>query len=501
MAKTVHIQTVCFKGINAHPVDVQIQISSGIPSFSIVGLADKAVSESRERVKAAMHSVGIGFPMKKIVINLSPANIKKEGSHYDLAIAVSLLVATGALPQDLCDYVCIGELLLDGSIVHVRGALSSAVYAMETGKKLLCPYSCAGEAAWAGGIEILAPAHLHDLMNHFKGEQLIHQQTGQIQDLCESYGDFSDIKGQEQAKRLIEIAACGGHNVLLSGPPGAGKSMLASRMISILPPLSPKEALESTMIHSLSNYGSSGKLLRYRPFRRPHHSSSMVSIIGGGMNSLPGEVSLAHGGILFLDEFPELSRMALESLREPLETGEVTIARANCHITYPSMFQLVAAMNPCRCGYFGTDGRECHQAPLCAENYRKKISGPIFDRIDLFMNVPSIQISKIQDISDGDKSEIVAKRVATTQVIQHKRHKSSGLASLNARVPSGIFESTLRCEDDAKALLIKASDKFFISMRGYQKVMRVARTIADMDFSTAINKKHVAEALSYRSIH
>ena len=372
------VQTVAFRGVDALPVDVQVMIAPGKVNFSIVGLPDKAVAESRERVQAALHASGLSLPPKRITVNLAPADLPKEGSHYDLPIALGMMVALGAIPSDCLDaYVVLGELSLDGRLAHIAGALPAAIGANALGKGLICPQSAGGEAAWADeNMDILAPASLISLANHFRGTQVLSRPVANIKTKREKTLDLADIKGQETAKRALEIAAAGGHNLLMVGPPGSGKSMLAARLAGILPDLSPPELLEVSMISSIAGALEDGKLSGERPFRTPHHSASMAAMVGGGIKARPGEVSLAHNGVLFLDEFPEFSPQVLDSLRQPLEDGETSIARANHRITYPSRFQLIAAMNPCRCGMAGEPGHHCRRGARCVDEYQARISGP-----------------------------------------------------------------------------------------------------------------------------
>ncbi|MFQ5765599.1 MAG: YifB family Mg chelatase-like AAA ATPase, partial [Rhodospirillales bacterium] len=382
------IATVAFQGIDVLDVDVQVQMSSGLPAFSVVGLADKAVAESRERVRGALHAMGLALPAKRITVNLAPADLAKEGSHFDLPIALGLLAAMEVLPADEIEaYTALGELALDGGLTPVAGVLPAAIHASGAGRGLICPGSQGPEAAWAGEVEVLAPASLIQLVNHFKGTQVLTPPEARLTDAGPRYPDMADIKGQETAKRALEIAAGGGHNLLMVGPPGAGKSMLAARLPGLLPPMDAGETLEISMIRSLAGELKDGGLARARPFRDPHHSASMAALVGGGQRAKPGEVSLAHLGVLFLDELPEFQRGVLEALRQPLETGRASVARANAHVTYPARFQLVAAMNPCRCGYLDNPAEACSRAPQCARDYQSKISGPLFDRIDLHVDV------------------------------------------------------------------------------------------------------------------
>jgi magnesium chelatase family protein len=384
------VATVAFEGIEVRPVDVQVQVAPGMPAFAIVGLPDKAVSEARERVRSALIASGLALPARRITINLAPADLPKEGSHYDLPIALGLMAAIGAIPHDaLSGFTVLGELGLDGSIAPVAGVLPAAIGANARGDGLICPATCGPEAAWASPeIEIIAAGSLIQLANHFKGTQVLSRPQPKILETTGPLFDLADIKGQESAKRALEVAAAGGHNLLMVGPPGAGKSMLAARLPSILPPLAPAEL----MITSVAGAIQGGALTNRRPFRAPHHSASMPALVGGGLHARPGEVSLSHQGVLFLDELPEFQPQALDSLRQPLETGEVSIARANHRVTYPARFMLVAAMNPCRCGKANEPGFSCRRGPntRCAAEYQTRLSGPLLDRIDLHIEVPAV---------------------------------------------------------------------------------------------------------------
>ncbi|MGB8430806.1 MAG: YifB family Mg chelatase-like AAA ATPase, partial [Pseudolabrys sp.] len=387
------VATVAFEGIEARAVDVQVQVAPGLPAFNIVGLPDKAVSEARERVRAALVASGLALPARRITVNLAPADVPKEGSHYDLPIALGLMAAIGAIPHDVLNsFTVLGELGLDGSIAAVAGVLPAAIGANGRGQGLICPNACGPEAAWASPeIEIVAAQSLIQLANHFKGTQVLARPQPKIRERNAGMLDLADIKGQESAKRALEVAATGGHNLLMIGPPGAGKSMLAARLPTILPPLSPAELLEVSMIASIAGEIDDGALTNRRPFRSPHHSASMPALVGGGLRARPGEISLAHNGVLFLDELPEFSGQVLDSLRQPLETGEVSIARANHRITYPARFMLVAAMNPCRCGRASDPGFSCKRGMniRCAAEYQGRLSGPLLDRIDLHIEVPA----------------------------------------------------------------------------------------------------------------
>lgn len=497
------IKTVSFVGISAIEIDVQIQIINGLPAFTIVGLPDKAVAESRERIRACLFSMGISLPPKRITVNLAPADVQKEGSHYDLPIALALLTAMEIITQeDISNVIAVGELSLTGYIAKIPGVLPAAIFAKSKNKILICPEDCAQEAVWTGEDSILAPKTLLSLLNHFKGEQILprisREHTDFSRDTENIHGCFSDIKGQIVAKRAMEIASSGGHNVLMLGPPGVGKSLLASRVPSILPQFTSEEALEVTMIHSLAGQMTDTGLITQRPYRSPHHSASLVAIVGGGTHAKPGEISLAHRGVLFLDELPEFSRAALESLRQPLETGNITIARANNHITYPARIQLIAAMNPCRCGYLGVEGKECSVAPKCGKDYLRKISGPLLDRIDIFIDVPDVKIEDFKQSKDSiEPSSTIRKRVIEAREIQSHRYKDMPFKT-NAEVDGHEIENYLT--EEAKQLLYKCIDKAKISARGYYRVVKLSRTLADMGKSDSITKDHIAESLSYRRI-
>jgi magnesium chelatase family protein len=498
------VSTVAFEGVETRPVDVQVQIAGGAVAFMIVGLADKAVGESRERVRAALIASGLALPAKRITVNLAPADLPKEGSHYDLPIALAVMAAIGAVPADaLQGYTVIGELALDGAVSAVAGALPAAIAANARGHGLICPAVCGPEAAWASSeLDILAPRSLIQLANHFKGTQVLSRPTPALRASGGPMADLRDIKGQENAKRALEVAAAGGHNLLMSGSPGAGKSMLAQRLPSILPSLSPRELLEVSMIHSIAGNLADGALTDRRPFRAPHHSASMAALVGGGVHARPGEISLAHQGVLFLDELPEFSSQALDSLRQPLETGEVAIARANHRIVYPARFQLVAAMNPCRCGHAREPGYACSRGPniRCAAQYQGRLSGPLIDRFDLMINVPAVTAADLLLPAPAEGSAEIAERVAAAREIQGERYRGLGLplVSSNAAAPAGIVEQVLQADAAALALLREAAERMRLSARGYHRVLKLARTLADLDGGGAVGRSHLAEALSYR---
>jgi magnesium chelatase family protein len=401
--------TVAFEGVEARIVEVQCAISAGMPGFAVVGLPDKAVSEAKERVRAAMNAMSIALPAKRITVNLSPADLPKEGSHFDLPIALALLAALQIIPKDEVEAtVSLGELSLDGRLIPVIGALPAAMAAAEEDRALLCPRACGAEAAWVGATQVLAAGSLDEVVRHFTGQAPITPaEAGEV--LPPPLGrDMREVKGQERAKRALEIAAAGRHHALMVGSPGSGKSMLAARLPGILPPLSAQEALETSMIHSLAGLLSEGGISRTRPFREPHHTASMAAIVGGGKGAKPGEISLAHNGVLFMDEFPEFPRTVLETLRQPIETGEIMVARANAHVRYPCRFLLVAAANPCKCGYMSDPARACAKVPVCGEDYLGRISGPLMDRFDLRVEVPPVAYTDLDLPASGDSSATIA---------------------------------------------------------------------------------------------
>ncbi len=462
------------------------------------------MSEARERVRAALVASGLALPARRIVVNLAPADLPKEGSHYDLPIALGLMAAIGALPSDaLAGFTVLGELGLDGSIAPVAGVLPAAMGANARDEGLICPAACGPEAAWASAdLEIIAASSLIQLANHFKGTQVLSRPQAKIRSEAASLLDLRDIKGQESAKRALEIAAAGGHHLLMTGSPGSGKSMLAARLPSILPPLSPAELLDVSRIASVAGEIRDGALTSQRPFRAPHHSASMAALTGGGIRAKPGEVSLAHNGVLFLDELPEFDPRVLDSLRQPLENGEVSVSRVNHRVTYPARFMLVAAMNPCRCGQAFEPGYACKRGRIdrCTSDYQSRISGPLMDRIDLRIEVPAVTAADLILPPATEGSAEVAARVASARAVQLQRYAAAGLNDVrtNAEAPTAVLEEIARPDSQGLALLRDAAERMRLSARGYHRVLRVARTLADLDGTTAVGKLHLAEALSYR---
>ena len=500
------VASLAFNGIDIIDVDVQVQIEPGIPKFIIVGLADKTIAESKERVRAALSSIGLSLPAKKILINLAPADLVKEGSHFDLAISAGILASMGALPVDeISNYLILGELSLDGNILPVSGVLPVAMGATARGKGLICSKSNGAEAAWSGNENILAPGNLLELVNHFKGTQSLHQPVAGLFRSDVNYPDLKDIRGQRVAKRALEIVAAGGHNLLMFGPPGSGKSMLAARLPGIMPELSSAEILECSTIASIAGNLENGCLTKERTFRAPHHSCTVAAMVGGGAGRRvkPGEISLAHNGVLFLDELPEFNTGVIEALRQPLETKKVLISRSGSHIEYPANFQLIAAMNPCKCGYLNDPFKACSRAPSCATSYQSKVSGPILDRFDLHIEVGSsdegFTYEQILSVSEEESSTIVAKRVKRAHEIQAERYEGYNIR-LNNGLDGQLLVDYAIPADEGKDILNEAAKKFRLSMRAYNRVLRVARTIADLSGSNNVRKEHIAEALSYRQM-
>lgn len=496
-----HISSFAISGIDILDVDVQAQISPGVPHFAIVGLADKTIAESKERISAALRSMGLSPPSKKILFNLAPADLVKEGSHFDLPIAMTLLSFLEIIPiEELSNYIVGGELSLDGAILPISGILPAAIGANARNKGLICPRANGSEAAFSGNKDIIAPASLFELVSHFKGIKTLKQPIAKAQNVECKYPEMSDISGQESAKRVIEIAASGEHNLLMSGPPGTGKSMLASRILGILPKMTSQEILECSTIGSIAGI-SGATLSSIRPFRSPHHTISKAALVGGGNNRSvkPGEITLAHNGVLFLDELPEFPTNIIESLRQPIEDGKVLISRSGNHITYPSRFQLIAAMNPCKCGYLDDPQMSCNRAPICGRDYQNKISGPIMDRFDLSISVPRADSYIGQESnSKNESSDAIRKRVENARMIQFDRYEGHDI-STNSRLNGKLIIDYAIPSDGSIDMLNDAAEKFKLSQRAYNKILRVARTIADLENSSGVKKIHLAEALNYRN--
>ncbi len=491
--------TVAFEGVEARIVEVQCAITPGLPAFSIVGLPDKAVSEARERVRSALAAMSIALPSRRITVNLSPADLPKEGSHFDLPIALALLAALDIVPaEEVEQTVALGELSLDGRLVAVIGALPAAMAAAECDRSLLCPRACGAEAAWVGAAEVLAAGSLAEVVRHYTGQQpLTPAEAGEVRPPPPGR-DLRDVKGQERAKRALEIAAAGRHHLLMVGSPGSGKSMLAARLPGILPPLSAAEALETSMIHSLAGLLTEGGISRVRPFCEPHHTASMPAIVGGGRGAKPGQISLAHNGVLFMDEFPEFPRAVLETLRQPIESGEIVVARANAHVRYPCRFLLVAAANPCKCGYMTDPARACAKVPLCGEDYLGRISGPLMDRFDLRVEVPPVAYTDLDLPASGEPSADVAKRVAAARDRQTARFAGQEGVRVNAEAEGALLEAIATPDEAGRTLLTRVAERFGLSARGYHRILRVARTIADLDGAERVHQPHIAEAVSFR---
>lgn len=491
--------TVAFDGVTARQVEVQCTLTAGLPSFSVVGLPDKAVSEAKERVRATLESLTIALPSKKITINLSPADLPKEGSHFDLPIALALLAAIEAIPPDQAEgLVSLGELSLDGRLIEVAGALPAAMCAASEDRALLCPAASGPEAAWVGDCSVYAAQDMAAVLRHFAGQTPMEVAEQGTATQSAHQGCIRDIRGQERAKRALEIAAAGGHHLFLIGTPGSGKSMLAARLPGILPPLDASEALETSMVHSIAGLLKNGGITRDRPFRTPHHTASVAAVAGGGKGAKPGEISLAHNGVLFLDELPEYPRNVLETLRQPIETGRIMVARANAHVEYPCRFMLIAAANPCRCGYLTDPAQACARVPKCGQDYLSKVSGPLMDRFDMRLEVPPVSFQDLDLPPSGPTSAEIAQRVAATRAIQSARYAQNPTVRTNSDCNGSEILKVATPDPEGRALLERVADHMGLTARGYHRVLRVARTIADLEQSDKVARHHIAEAISYR---
>lgn len=497
----ISLSSIIFNGMDATKIDVQIQMSSGLskPEFNIIGLADRAVKESAERIRNVLSALNLSLPPKRLTVNLSPADVEKSGSHFDLPILCGILCSLNILPEsELSKYIILGEIGLNGTLAKTTGVLPASVWANNNNMGIICPGVQGSEARWAGHTNILAANHVLDLINHFKGTQILPVPPIMSPSRnSHNVGDMAEVKGQIAAKRALEIAAAGGHAMLMVGPPGSGKTMLASRLPSIMVDMTADEILESSIIYSIAGQLDSQSLVSTRPFRSVHHTASAVALSGGGSDARPGEISLAHNGVLFLDELPEFSRATLEILRQPMEAGKIMISRAKRNATYPARFQLIAAMNPCPCGHLGNSALSCTRAPRCAEAYQNKISGPLLDRIDLHVDVDAVNPWDM----NNDKTPVESSETIRARVIDARKKQLNRQGKINAHLDGKELENIIILNDSLTQFLNNAAEKMGMSARGYNRIKRIARTIADLRNSDNIEMADLAKALSYRPIN